>query len=69
MRRVYFLGAGATKADFPNAPLNDQLINFALNELLINGIQEHRKTIEDFLKTFFFKLLEFFRIKSYLPRC
>src|SRR3990167_3405383 len=48
MKRVFFLGAGATIADFPRAPLNDRL----LKELL--KIRSRKtKDVKDFLKKFF----------------
>ncbi len=52
MKKVYFLGAGATKADFPGAPLNDALLKEAM-DLGSPKVARAREVLMQFLRIFF----------------
>lgn len=53
MSKVYFLGAGATKAVSDNAPLNDEILETALYEPGFDEILEERKEVKAFIKQVF----------------
>lgn len=48
MSRVYFLGAGATKAVAQDAPLNDEILESALLESRYDEISEELEEIKIF---------------------
>lgn len=52
MKRVFFFGAGATKADFPQAPLNNDLLSEAL-KLRLTQAESAKAKVADFLNDFF----------------
>lgn len=53
MSKVYFLGAGATKAVAKDAPLNDEILETALLESRYDDISEELEEIKTFLKKVF----------------
>jgi len=53
MSKVYFLGAGATKAVAQSAPLNDEILETALFESGYEEISEEIEEIQTFLKEVF----------------
>ena len=67
MKRVFFLGAGATKADFPQAPLNEKLLKEVL-KLNIPQAVKAKDIVEDFIRKFFYspELGEYPRIEDVL---
>lgn len=52
MKRIFFFGAGTTKADFPGAPLNDELLSEAL-KLSLPQAEPAKEKIIDFINNFF----------------
>ena len=67
MKRVFFLGAGATKADFPQAPLNEKLLKEAL-KLNLSQAAKAKNIVKDFIRKFFYspELGEYPRIEDVL---
>ena len=53
MSKVYFLGAGATKAVAQGAPLNDEILEKALLEPRYDEIGDEREEIKTFLENVF----------------
>ena len=53
MSKVYFLGAGATKAVAQSAPLNDEILKTALYEPGYEEIRIEREEIKIFLDKVF----------------
>ena len=52
MRRVFFFGAGTTKADFPEAPLNDELLGEAL-KISLPQAEPAKNKVKGFINDFF----------------
>ena len=55
MSKVYFIGAGATKAVKNSAPLNKELIKYIFTSLNHPQSQKHIDILEHFIESFFYK--------------
>jgi NAD-dependent SIR2 family protein deacetylase len=54
MSKVYFLGAGATKAVKENVPLNKEMVKFIFTKLNDPHVQEYLDQLESFIASFFY---------------
>jgi len=69
MATVYFLGAGATKAFRPNAPLNDDLLDLIYNQNYSNTNNEIDKSVTNvrkFIENIFYKIENHIEKKPYV---